>query len=406
MESCLSRAKNEKFRTFKQSHIEFCEGNFCAAGIIDLFDKVHRYVLTRKEENKKENVIAENHGDMPIHSEHLLKAIRIPDFQEYLIGMFSDKTIRTALKLLTEKKIISSHKNPNPKYRFDKRNHYQFHPEVFNSWLGSRDGKKGTSMVEDLPHRSGKSDRGSLANLPPEHSKFTAAIDNKENNKETNQEPNLGSKIGSDVEVEKTQGLVEGLFFDGIKNPKLKMNELGNVGAGFIPAQEHFLEEWASHIKHSASYQVSSPKQLLKEVQHTLLDYTQLIGCENNFYRKLAAIDNLVRSGKWTTPFKLQKKKLTAQLRPSTKKNKTVVTLDKKLTELAQKAQELQSSNVSDENFLASLESLSEGDASHGQAITNVKLKIQQRQAEIKTLIATQKNLVDEQKNISEGENA
>jgi hypothetical protein len=130
MESSLVQPSGEKFRTYKQSHIEFCKGNFCAAGIIDLFDKIHAYILNRKQENKKENDIAESHGDQRLYSEHLLKAITITELKDYLLGMFSERTIRAALKLLIDKGLLSVHRNPNPRYGFDKRNHYHFHPKA------------------------------------------------------------------------------------------------------------------------------------------------------------------------------------------------------------------------------------------------------------------------------------
>lgn len=322
IDSSLSKPSREKYRTYKKSHIEFCKGNICAAGIIDLFDKLYVQVLHRKEENKKENEIAEAHGDSGTQPVHLLKAITIPDFKMYLMEMFSDKTIRMALKFLISKKIISTHKNPNPRYRFDKRNHYQFHPEVFNAWLERkprseetpnmedlphRDGKKGKEApcLENLPHRSGKKDRGTLSILPLDPSKFTSAIykqDKKQDKKAEEEEREEGEWQNGKTDTAK-MNVAADLFESEV-----------SIGESLTSTQKVILEKKLQRCQNKLpkSFSNYGLKDLCQSVELELLNTRSFVKCVQDFNHKLNVILQQATLGQWD-PSMPKRKRLVAE---------------------------------------------------------------------------------------------
>lgn len=57
------------------------------------------------------------------------------DELEQGVLLYSRDAINCGLKILVDKKVISIHKNPNPKYSFDRTRYFLFYPVVVNTWL-------------------------------------------------------------------------------------------------------------------------------------------------------------------------------------------------------------------------------------------------------------------------------
>lgn len=319
MNTNLLKPENEKFRTFYASHMAFCEGNACAAGLLDFFDRFHSMKLEQQKSNRKYNDVAEQHGDGRSQDEQLFQSHTQDELADYLMGLFSVSTIRAALKLLLDKKIISVHKNPNPKYQFDKTNYYVFHPTVFNEWIRTNDYSVAKSQTTKLTSRSPNFTPSKPQNPDHRSSKFTPAIENKDLNKENNLNLNLAAGDET-THPEQTSGLVIGCFFENktidekgkpvgqaIQSDQVVSPSLGTIGHTLTEAQHSELQGRFQRLQQTMKGKLSAPQAVLQEMTFCLLDKTALSNCENDFHRKLCCIEELIMKGKWRTPYGLMK---------------------------------------------------------------------------------------------------
>lgn len=189
--TCISHPEREPLVIIRKSQVEFCEGNQCAAAVLSYLEYWHNWKLDSDQYNKKSNTIAEMHGDPRSLSENVYQFHTLPEIAEGILNLYSTKVISEAIKFLEIKKIISVHKNPNPRYHYDKTKYFCFYPEVYNSWLKtreSRSGKTSTSIMqkgshdtEIFPHASGKNASPFGKNAAP-----ITEINNKEFNQSIN----------------------------------------------------------------------------------------------------------------------------------------------------------------------------------------------------------------------------
>lgn len=164
--SCISHPEREPLVIIRKSQVEFCDGNQCAAAVVSYLEYWHNWKLDSDQYNKKSNTIAEMHGDPRSLSENVYQFHTLPEIAEGILNLYSTKVISEAIKFLENKKIISVHKNPNPRYHYDKTKYFCFYPEIYNSWLNARESRpgknsastiqKGIHDTEIFPHASGK----------------------------------------------------------------------------------------------------------------------------------------------------------------------------------------------------------------------------------------------------------
>lgn len=133
--SCISHPEKESLLLIRAWQIKFCDGNACAAALLSYFEYWHAIKLEMTAKNRKSNDIAETHGDERTQDESLLQFHSHNELIEGILGVYGKGAVIAANKLLEEKGAISIHRNPNPRYSFDKTNYYLFHPEVCNAWL-------------------------------------------------------------------------------------------------------------------------------------------------------------------------------------------------------------------------------------------------------------------------------
>lgn len=130
--------------------IEICDGDVTAAALLSFFEYWHDIKEEFQVKAKRANDIAEIHGDPRSQDESLLQ---FHSEQELADGIMIAKrdSIRKGIKLLEEKGFISIHKNPNPRYAFDRTRYFLFHPDPINQWLDSdaRSSKNRLSMSKN-----------------------------------------------------------------------------------------------------------------------------------------------------------------------------------------------------------------------------------------------------------------
>jgi len=136
--TCINHPTQERILLIRQWQIEFCDGNHCAAALLNFFEYWHNIKLEMSEKNRQANRISEAHGDENIQDESLYQFHNNEELQAGILGIYGKTKIVEALNLLQEKGVISIHKNPNPRYHFDQTNHFIFYPEIINEYLFHR----------------------------------------------------------------------------------------------------------------------------------------------------------------------------------------------------------------------------------------------------------------------------
>lgn len=133
--SCIQQPKNNHYIQVSAWQVQFCRGNHCAAFILSHFIAWHDWKLNHDEYYQRVNNIAEFHGDGRPHNQNAYLFFSMDEISEGILGAYGKNTIISALQLLEDLGVISVHKNPNPRYHFDKTKYFIFYPEVCNDWI-------------------------------------------------------------------------------------------------------------------------------------------------------------------------------------------------------------------------------------------------------------------------------
>jgi hypothetical protein len=133
--SCIQHPNNNRFVQLHEWQIHFCQKNHAAAMLLSHFSCWHDWKIHHDDYYRRANDIAEAHGDGRTGNENGYLFFTMDDLIKALMGLFGKKSISDGLDLLVELGVIAIHKNPNPRYRFDKTKYFKFYPEVCNQWL-------------------------------------------------------------------------------------------------------------------------------------------------------------------------------------------------------------------------------------------------------------------------------
>jgi len=142
--SCIRQPQNNRYIQVWEWQVAFCQGNHCAAFVLSHFIAWHNWKLNHDEYYRRVNNIAELHGDGRPHEQNAYLFFSMDEISDGILGAYGKNTINNALQLLEELGAISVHKNPNPRYHFDKTKYFIFYPDVCNDWI-----EKSNSKNED-----------------------------------------------------------------------------------------------------------------------------------------------------------------------------------------------------------------------------------------------------------------
>ncbi len=192
--SCISHPERERLVIIRKWQVEFCDGNHCAASVMSFFEYWHNWKLDSDEHNRKSNDISEMHGDSRLLSEDVVQFHSMQEISDGLLNLYGVKSISDAVRLLESKNALTVCRNPNPKYFYDNKKYFIFHPEVCNEWLKnryeSRLGKNTECNVQKhisdsvkLPSASGKN----AVLLGKNAGYIMKEINNKDNNQSLNE---------------------------------------------------------------------------------------------------------------------------------------------------------------------------------------------------------------------------
>jgi len=136
--SCISYPERESLIIIRKSQVEFCNGNVCAAALMSFFEYWHNIKLDMSPKNAQMNNVALTNGQPACHDESLYQFHTMDELSTGIMGIYKRDAITSARKLLKELGIISEHRNPSDRYKFDNTIYYLFHPEIFIQWLSTR----------------------------------------------------------------------------------------------------------------------------------------------------------------------------------------------------------------------------------------------------------------------------
>ncbi|CAN5421824.1 hypothetical protein BH10PSE19_BH10PSE19_00210 [soil metagenome] len=149
--SCVSHPSKDSFIIIRTWQVEFCHGDHCAAALLSFFTYFHDLKSTMALKNKRSNDVAEMHGETRTQDETTLQFHTVEELMDKTLHLFGKNKIRSAIELLESLGVISTHKNPNARYAFDKTKYFQLHPEVCNHWLATFNQAPETLDPESTP---------------------------------------------------------------------------------------------------------------------------------------------------------------------------------------------------------------------------------------------------------------
>lgn len=196
--SCVIHPDCEPMIIVRKWQLDFCNGNKSAAALLSFFEYWHNIKLEQSQKAKFQNSVANLHHDIGCQDESLYQFHTMYEL-EHGVLLYSRDAINVGLKILVDKKVISIHKNPNPKYSFDRTRYFLFYPAIVNTWLviNRFDGKRSIVGNPNIDYGNpqtvngkpttvrGKSDDRDMENrqtITEITSKTTSEITNNKNN--------------------------------------------------------------------------------------------------------------------------------------------------------------------------------------------------------------------------------
>lgn len=199
--SCIHHPESSRYIQLHRWQVYFCQDDHCAALLLSFFSAWHDWKIQNDHYYRRFNDIAEAHGDGRPHNENAYLFFTMEDLVNALMGLFGKKSISEGLTLLMSLGVITVHKNPNPRYCFDKTKYFKFYPEVCNKWLQenyslNKNSKSDTQLVDNFDNakiddRSRKNARPSSENEQPSRKNGQAITDTTINTTNKNQSTNL-----------------------------------------------------------------------------------------------------------------------------------------------------------------------------------------------------------------------
>jgi hypothetical protein len=121
-----------------QWQVEFCDGNHCAAALLQYFIYWHDIKVAMREKNQQANRVAESHGEAGTQDESFYQFHTREELKAGLLDLYADSAIKKGKDLLVAKGAITVHRNPNPRYTYDNTAYFLLHPDNLLKFLIER----------------------------------------------------------------------------------------------------------------------------------------------------------------------------------------------------------------------------------------------------------------------------
>ena len=133
--SCITDPKSEGMVVIKAWMMRACDGDGCAAALLNFLIYHHDNKLLNRQQAIKYNDVAENHGEGRSQQESLYQWHTAKELEEGILGLYSARSIPKGLEKIEKLGFISISQNPNKKYKFDRTKYFVVHSEVINAWI-------------------------------------------------------------------------------------------------------------------------------------------------------------------------------------------------------------------------------------------------------------------------------
>lgn len=132
----IERHPGDTFLMIRASYVDICNGNIVAAALIHIFEQWHLVKIKARDQERRKVSNGQSQKDILI--EGLYQWHTAADLERQLMGLAKRDKIQEARTQLVSMGIISEHKNPNPKYSFDKTTYFVFYPDAVSNLLTFR----------------------------------------------------------------------------------------------------------------------------------------------------------------------------------------------------------------------------------------------------------------------------
>lgn len=130
--SCVIKAPQTQIVMLRGDLLEICDGNHCAAALLNHLIYWHDIKLEQMGQSQFANRVSEMHGETGSHYEGTLQWHTTKDLQDAMLGAWGINKIRDSIGLLESKGFVDISNNPNPRYKFDKTKYFQLNPDAVN----------------------------------------------------------------------------------------------------------------------------------------------------------------------------------------------------------------------------------------------------------------------------------
>jgi hypothetical protein len=149
--SCISWPQHKRIAIIREDQVEMCGGNTCAAALMSFFEYWHNIKVEMAPKNEFLNGIAAENGEEGQHDASLYQFHSMDELTAGILGLYKRDAIKAARKLLCELGVVTEHRNPTNRYKFDKTIYYLFHPETVHKWLSIRYDVKASYRYDGKP---------------------------------------------------------------------------------------------------------------------------------------------------------------------------------------------------------------------------------------------------------------
>lgn len=264
-------AKGKKVVMFKAWQQDFCGGDTAAAMVLQFFCYHDQKLRFKQQENSSKKPIS------------LLQRHNTEQIKKGLGYLCCDKVIRRSIKLLVEKGILATCRNPNPQYKYDNTKHYRLNLLTCYKWLYQNNyliKRVKKSAINNTQYKKQKF-------LATQHiGKYAGTIEKKYLSKDRYKNNNIVSPSYSKRKYDRTA-----------------INAIGN---SLSKTQINYLQKTIENLKALPNIKISSPKELFYEMEYSVLSDAQFTG-NSNFRWVVNAISKLIRTGQWRKPIGFNK---------------------------------------------------------------------------------------------------
>lgn len=269
--SCIRHPEKTRYIQVYDWQIQFCQGNHCAALLLAFFINWHDWKLRHDQYYKRVNDIAEIHGDGRLHSEDAYLFFSTEELITGCMGFYGKQAVNTGIDLLASLGVITIHKNPNPRYHFDKTRYFKLYPTVCNRWIADSYPLDDEGNVEEpnaspdrlkMADRSAENNPPSNKNVLPSNESDRAITNTTNNTTNKNQSINARDEVGAAINALVEKGMPAKRFYPDAIDTILHLQEQGATAETFCKAYD-LAHRTTQHNHYGVPYIAKIVEQLL-----------------------------------------------------------------------------------------------------------------------------------------------